>query len=57
MSKISRAFVVALPTAAKKQATAAAANADLDAHSLTAKQLKAMVPLRAVQDAESEGIG
>ena len=57
MSKISRAFVVALPTAAKKQATTAAANADLDAHSLTAKQLKAMVPLRAVQDAESEGTG
>ena len=55
MSKISRAFVVALPTAAKKQAVAAAAKADPDARPLTAKQLKAMAPLCAIQGAESQG--
>jgi uncharacterized protein (DUF4415 family) len=49
MLKTSKRPVVAVPTAAEDRAITAAAKADLSAQPLTAKQLKAMVPLRALR--------
>jgi uncharacterized protein (DUF4415 family) len=49
MSKISKRTSVAMPTAKEDKAIMAAAKADPDAQPLTAKQLKAMVPLRALR--------
>jgi uncharacterized protein (DUF4415 family) len=49
MSKISKRTSVAMPTAKEDKAITAAAKADPDAQPLTAKQLKAMVPLRALR--------
>lgn len=49
MSKVSRTPVVRMPTTAEDRAITAAAKADPNAQPLTAKQLKAMVPLRTLR--------
>lgn len=49
MSSISSKSSVAMPTAAEDRAITAAARADPDAQPLTPKQLKAMVPMRALR--------
>ena len=49
MSKISKRPSVVMPIAKEDKAITAAARADPDAQPLTAKQLKAMVPLRALR--------
>ena len=49
MSKVSKRPSVVMPTAKENKAITAAAKADPDAQPLTAKQLKAMVPLRALR--------
>lgn len=49
MSKISKRPTVLMPTAEEDKAITAAAKSDPDAQPLTAKQLKAMVPLHALR--------
>ena len=49
MSKPTKRPVIAVPTAAEDRAITAAAKADPDAQPFTAKQLKAMVPLRTLR--------
>jgi len=49
MSKASRPAVIKMPSAAEDRAITKAAKADPDAQPLTAKQLKAMVPLRTLR--------
>lgn len=49
MSKVSKRPAVAMPTERENKLIVAAAKADPDAQPLTAKQLKAMVPLRALR--------
>ena len=49
MSKISKRTGIVMPTAKEDKLIAAAAKADPDAQPLTPKQLKAMVPLRALR--------
>ena len=49
MSKTSKRTSVVMPTAKEDKSITAAAKADPDARPLTAKQLKAMVPLRALR--------
>ncbi|MDQ3260177.1 MAG: BrnA antitoxin family protein [Pseudomonadota bacterium] len=49
MSKISKRPSVVMPTSKEDKAITAAAKADPDAQPLTAKQLKAMVPMRALR--------
>jgi uncharacterized protein (DUF4415 family) len=49
MSKISRRPVVVMPTAKEDKAITAAAKSDPDARPLTPKQLKAMIPMRALR--------
>lgn len=49
MSKVSKRVSVAMPTLAEDRAINAAAKADPDAQPLSAKQLKAMVPLRSLR--------
>jgi uncharacterized protein (DUF4415 family) len=49
MSNIRRQPAVVMPTAAEDRAITAAAKDDPDAQPLTPKQLRAMVPLRAVR--------
>jgi uncharacterized protein (DUF4415 family) len=49
MSKISRRPVVVMPTAKQDKAITAAAKSDPDAQPLTPKQLKAMIPMRALR--------
>jgi uncharacterized protein (DUF4415 family) len=49
MSKASRRPSVAMPTPAEDKAITAAAKSDPDAQPLTPKQLKAMVPMRALR--------
>lgn len=49
MSKMSKRPAVRMPTAAEDKAITAAAKTDPDAQPLTPKQLKAMVPIRAVR--------
>ena len=49
MSKLSKSPAVRMPTTAEDRAITAAAKADPDALPLTAKQLKAMVPLRTMR--------
>ena len=48
MSKISKRPTVKMPTSKEDRAITAAAKSDPDAQPLTPKQLKAMVPIRAV---------
>lgn len=49
MSKGSKRSSIVMPTSQEDRAITAAANADPDAQPLTPKQLKAMVPLRALR--------
>jgi uncharacterized protein (DUF4415 family) len=49
MSKTSKRPAIALPTAAEDRAITKAAKADPEAHPLTAKQLKEMVPMRTLR--------
>lgn len=49
MSKVYKRPAVVMPTAAEDKAIAAAAKSDPDAQPLTQKQLKAMVPMRALR--------
>ena len=49
MSKVSKRPSVVLPTAKEDRAITAAARSDPDALPLTPKQLKAMVPIRALR--------
>ena len=49
MSKISKRLTVRMPTAAEDKAITAAAKSDPDAQPLTPKQLKAMIPIRALR--------
>jgi len=49
MSKTSKRPTVLMPTAEEDKAITAAARSDPDAQPLTPKQLKAMVPLRALR--------
>ena len=49
MSKISKRPYVVMPTAREDKAITAAAKADPDAQPLTVRQLKAMVPMRALR--------
>jgi len=49
MSKISKRSSVVMPTVREDKAITAAAKADPDAQPLTLKQLKAMVPMRALR--------
>lgn len=49
MSKISKRPTVRMPTAEEDKAITAAARSDPDAQPLTPKQLKAMVPLKALR--------
>jgi uncharacterized protein (DUF4415 family) len=49
MSKVSRRPAVVMPTAAEDKAITAAAKNDPDAQPLTPKQLRAMVPIRALR--------
>ena len=49
MSKLSKAPSIRMPTLEEDKAITAAANTDPDAKPLTAAQLKAMVPLRALR--------
>ena len=49
MSKISKRPTVRMPTTEEDKAITAAARGDPDAQPLTPKQLKAMVPIRAVR--------
>ena len=55
MSKVSKSTVVIMPTAAENRKITAAAKADPDAQPLTAKQLKEMVPLRALRGRPKSG--
>ena len=49
MSKTSERTSIKMPTAAEDRAITVAAKADPDAQPLTAQQLKAMVPMRALR--------
>jgi hypothetical protein len=49
MSKISKRSTILMPTAEEDKAITAAAKSDPDAQPLTLKQLKAMVPIRALR--------
>lgn len=49
MSKVSKRPSVVMPTVAEDRAITAAAKSDPDAQPLTPKQLKAMVPIRALR--------
>lgn len=49
MSKVSKPPSVVMPTSQEDKAITAAAKADPDAQPLTPKQLKAMVPMRALR--------
>lgn len=49
MSKVSKRPSVRMPTQAEDKAITAAAKSDPDAQPLTAKQLKAMVPMRSLR--------
>lgn len=49
MSKTSKRPSIAMPSAQEDKAINAAAKADPDAHPLTPKQLKSMVPLRTLR--------
>jgi uncharacterized protein (DUF4415 family) len=49
MSKVSKRPSVVMPTSKEDKIITAAAKADPDAQPLTAKQLKAMVPMRALR--------
>lgn len=49
MSKVSKRAAIVMPTERENKIISAAARADPDAQPLTPKQLKAMIPLRALR--------
>ena len=49
MSRIAKKRAIVMPTLAENKAITAAAKSDPDAQPLTSKQLKAMVPMRALR--------
>lgn len=55
MSKISKRPSVVMPTSQEDKAITAAATADPDAQPLTSKQLKSMVPMRALRGRPKSG--
>jgi uncharacterized protein (DUF4415 family) len=55
MSKISKKTAIKMPTAAEDKKITAAAKADPDAQPLTSKQLKSMVPMRALRGRPRSG--
>ena len=55
MSKASKRPSIAMPTAKEDRAITAAAKSDPDARPLTPKQVKAMVPLRALRGRPKSG--
>ena len=55
MSKVSKRPSIAIPTSREDKAITAAAKADPDAQPLTPKQLKSMVPLRALRGRPKSG--
>ena len=55
MSKISKRTSIVMPTSKEDKAITAAAKSDPDAQPLTAKQLKSMVPMRAVRGRPKSG--
>ena len=55
MSKISKRPSIAMPTSKEDKAITAAAKSDPDARPLTPKQLKSMVPLRALRGRPRSG--
>lgn len=55
MSKVSNRSSVVMPTSQEDKAITAAAKADPDAQPLTPKQLKSMVPMRALRGRPKSG--
>ena len=55
MSKVSKRPSIAMPTSKEDKAITAAAKSDPDARPLTPKQLKPMVPLRALRGRPKSG--
>jgi uncharacterized protein (DUF4415 family) len=55
MSKVSKRSSIAVPTLKEDRAITAAAKSDPDARPLTPKQLKSMVPLRALRGRPKSG--
>ena len=55
MSKVSKRPSIAMPTSKEGKAITAAAKSDPDAQPLTPKQLKSMVPLRALRGRPKSG--
>ena len=55
MSKVSKRPSIAMPTSKEDRAITAAAKSDPDARPLTPKQLKSMVPLRALRGRPRSG--
>lgn len=55
MSKVVKRRSIAMPTSKEDRAITAAAKSDPDAQPLTPKQLKAMVPLRALRGRPKSG--
>jgi uncharacterized protein (DUF4415 family) len=55
MSKVSKRPSVVMPTSQEDRAITAAAKADPDAQPLTPKQLKSMVPMRALRGRPKSG--
>lgn len=55
MSKLSKRPSIAMPTSKEDKAITAAAKSDPDARPLTPKQLKSMVPLRALRGRPKSG--
>jgi uncharacterized protein (DUF4415 family) len=55
MSKVSKRPSIAMPTLKEDRAITAAAKSDPDARPLTPKQLKSMVPLRALRGRPKSG--
>lgn len=55
MSKVSKRSVVVMPPAKEDKAITAAAESDPDAQPLTPKQLKAMIPMRALRGRPKSG--
>jgi uncharacterized protein (DUF4415 family) len=55
MSKVSKRSSIAMPTPKEDKAITAAARSDPDARPLTPKQLKSMVPLRALRGRPKSG--
>lgn len=55
MSKVSKRPTVVMPTSQEDKAITAAARADSDAQPLTRKQLKSMIPMRALRGRPKSG--